>query len=127
MARTKAQLSTGARLADCLTVGFLVMNCPAEKVRGVLAAHGVQSQRRRGLPREVLVYFVMAMVLYANVAYEEVLRLVIEGLRQVLGDEALAEATVTKGAISQARTQVGAAPLRQLYEEQVRPQASFEF
>jgi hypothetical protein len=122
MARTKTELPTGARLADYLTVGFLVMNCPVDKVRRVLAAHGVQSQRRRSLPREVLVYFVMAMVLYANVAYEEVLRLVIEGLRQVLGDEALAKATVTKGAISQARTQVGAAPLRQLYEEQVRPQ-----
>ncbi|MFV0276249.1 MAG: IS4 family transposase [Parahaliea sp.] len=122
MARTKAELSTGARLADYLTVGFLAMNCPVEKVREALEAHGVQSQRRRGLPREVLVYFVMAMVLYANVAYEEVLRLVIEGLRQLLGDEALARTTVTKGAISQARSQVGAAPLRQLYDELVGPQ-----
>jgi hypothetical protein len=50
-----------------------------------------------------------------------VLRLVIEGLRQLLGDEAVDKATVTKGAISQARLQVGAAPLRQLYREQVVP------
>ncbi len=69
----------------------------------------------------MLVYFVMAMALYANVAYEEVLRLVIEGLRQLLGDEDLAKAAVTKGAISQARGQVGVAPLRQLYRGQVRP------
>jgi hypothetical protein len=121
MARTKATLSSGARLADYLTIGFLAMNCPADKVRAALEAHGVESKRRRGLPHEVLVYFVMAMVLYANVAYEEVLRLVIEGLRQLLGDEGLAKATVTKGAISQARAHVGAAPLRQLYHEQVRP------
>ncbi|MCC5885611.1 MAG: IS4 family transposase [Gammaproteobacteria bacterium] len=121
MARTKATLSTGARLADYLTIGFLAMNCPVEKVRAALEAHGAQSKRRRGLPHEVLVYFVMAMVLYANVAYEEVLRLVIEGLRQLLGDEGLAKATVTKGAISQARALVGAGPLRQLYREQVRP------
>jgi hypothetical protein len=121
MARTKAELSTGARLADYLTVGFLAMNCPVDKVREVLQAHGVQSRRRRGLPHEVLVYFVMAMVLYANVAYEEVLRLVIEGLRQLLGDAALTKATVSKGAISQARGKVGAAPLRQLYLEQVHP------
>ena len=121
MARSRAELSAGSRLADYLTVGYLAMNCPLDKVRAALAAHGAQSKRRRGLPHEVLVYFVMAMVLYANVAYEEVLRLVIEGLRQVLGDAGVAKATVTKGAISQAREQVGLAPLRQLYREQVRP------
>ena len=73
MARIKGELPGGARLADYLAVGFLAMNCPLDKVRQVLAAHGVQSRRRRSLPREVLVYFVMAMVLYANVAYDEVL------------------------------------------------------
>jgi hypothetical protein len=71
MARTKGQLSTGARLADFLTVGFLAMRCPVEAVKQVLKKNGAQSQRRRGLPREVLVYFVMMMVLYATVAYED--------------------------------------------------------
>ena len=121
MARVKAELSAGARLADFLTVGFLAMNCPLDKVRQALAANDAQSKRRRGLPHEVLVYFVMAMVLYANVAYEEVLRLVVEGLRPLLGDDGLSNTTVTKGAISQARGQVGVAPLRQLYQEQVCP------
>lgn len=121
MARNKAELSAGARLADYLTVGFLAMNCPLDKVRQALAANDAQSKRRRGLPHEVLVYFVMAMVLYANVAYEEVLRLVVEGLRPLLGDDGVSNATVTKGAISQARGQVGVAPLRQLYREQVCP------
>ena len=109
MARVKAELSAGARLADYLTVGFLAMNCPLDKVRQVLVANDAQSKRRRGLPHEVLVYFVMAMVLYANVAYEEVLRLVVEGLRPLLGDDGVSNATVTKGAISQARGQVGVA------------------
>jgi len=121
MARSKGELPGGARLADYLTVGYLAMNCPLEKVQAALAAKGAQSKRRRGLPREALVYFVMAMCLYANVAYEEVLRLVIEGLRELLGDEGLAKATVTKGAISQARSQVGAEPLKALYHEQVCP------
>jgi hypothetical protein len=121
MARTKATLAGGARLADLLAVGYLAMNCPLERVRAALAANSAQSQRRRGLPHEVLVYFVMAMCLYATVAYEEVLGLVIEGLRELWGDEGLAEVSVTKGAISQARHRVGVAPLRQLYEEQVGP------
>lgn len=121
MARSKAELSTGARLADYLTVGFLAMNCPLDKVREALVGNAAQSKRRRGLPHEVLVYFVMAMCLYANVAYEEVLRLVIEGLRQLVGDDEMFRAVVTKGAISQARGQVGVAPLRQLYQSQVVP------
>ena len=56
MARTKAVLTSGARLVDYLTVGFLVMQCPLEKVRKALDKHGAQSKRNRGLPHEVLVY-----------------------------------------------------------------------
>lgn len=121
MARTKATLAGGARLADHLAVGYLLMNCPLERVREVLAAHGAQSQRHRRISHEVLVYFVMAMCLYGRVAYEEVLRLVIEGLRPCWGDEGLAEHTVTKGAISCGREAIGVGPLKQLYDEQVAP------
>jgi hypothetical protein len=51
MARTKAQLSAGVRLANCLTVGYLAMRCPVGKVRDTLALHDAQSQRQRGLPQ----------------------------------------------------------------------------
>jgi hypothetical protein len=121
MARTKAELPAGARLADLLTVGYLALQCPLAKVRSALESHKAQSKRRRGLPHEVLVYFVMMMVLYADVAYEDVMRLVMEGMRTLLGETQLAKAIVSKGAISQARGLVGEAPLRQLYEEQVHP------
>lgn len=121
MARTKASLPGGGRLADHLAVGYLAMNCPLEKVRSVLAAHGAQSKRHRRIPHEVLVYFVMAMCLYGRIAYEEVFRLVIEGLRPSLGDAGLAAHGVTKAAISMARQGVGAGPLKQLYEESVQP------
>jgi hypothetical protein len=97
------------------------MRCPVEKVRQTLEKHGVHSKRKRDLPREVLVYFVMMMVLYGTVGYEDVMRLVIEGLRGSLGEDGLEKAAVTKGAISQARGEVGEAPLRELYQEQVRP------
>lgn len=65
MARTKARLGTGVRLADYLTVGYLAMRCPLDKVRETLRRQGAESQRRRGLPHDVLIYFVLAMVLYA--------------------------------------------------------------
>lgn len=52
MARIKAELSSGARLADYLTVGFLAMNCPLDQVRRALAANDAESKRPRGLPDE---------------------------------------------------------------------------
>jgi Insertion element 4 transposase N-terminal/Transposase DDE domain len=121
MARTKATLSGTARLSDYLAVGYLAMQCPVNDVRRTLEHHGVHSKRQRGIPRDVLVYYVMMMVLYANVAYEEVFQYVIEGLRRALGDESLAQRSVCKSAISQARTAVGAAPFKDLYDSLVTP------
>jgi hypothetical protein len=121
MARTKATLSGTARLADYLTVGYLALQCPVREVRQTLERHGLQSQRQCAIPRDVLIYYVMMMVLYGNVAYEEVFQYVIEGLRRALGDETLAKRSVTKGAISQARSFVGEAPFKDLYESQVTP------
>jgi Insertion element 4 transposase N-terminal/Transposase DDE domain len=120
MARTKAVLGAGARLADHLAVGYLAMNCPLDRVREVLRECGAQSKRRRDLPHEVLVYYVMAMCLYRKTAYEEVLRVVVEGLRTLYGD-AISETVASKAAISQGRTRLGAEPLRRLYEQQVGP------
>ena len=106
MARTKATLGAGARLADYLTVGYLALNCPLDRVRQTLVDCGAQSKRRRGLPHEVLVYYVMCMCLYRRAAYEEVLRIVVEGLRGVYGEE-IGQTLVNKAAISLARTRVG--------------------
>jgi hypothetical protein len=97
------------------------MQCPVNTVRRTLEHHGVHSKRQRGIPHDVLVYYVMMMVLYANVAYEEVFQYVIEGLRRALGDQTLAQRSVCKSAISQARTAVGAAPFKDLYDSLVTP------
>lgn len=111
MARTIAKLPGGTRLADHLALGYLAMNCPLDRVRAVLAANSAASRRYRGLPHEVLVYFVMAMNLYATVAYEEVLRCVVEGLRQLWGDS-IKDVVVSKAAITAARQRVGVEPLK---------------
>ena len=67
----------------------MALNCPLDRVHEVLAECGVQSQRRRGLPHEVLVYYVMSMCLYRRAAYEEVLRVVVEGFCAVFMVSAL--------------------------------------
>ena len=120
MARTKATLGAGARLADYLTVGYLALNCPLDRVRQTLVECGAQSKRRRGLPHEVLVYYVMCMCLYRRAAYEEVLRIVVEGLRGVYGEE-IGQTLVSKAAISLARTRVGVKTFEALYRSQVVP------
>jgi hypothetical protein len=119
MARTKAVLGAGARLADHLAVAYLAMNCPLQRVRQVLQELGAQSKRRRDLPAEVLVFYVMALCLYRRAAYEEVLRVVVEGLRSVYGDE-IGETVAGKAAISQGRTRLGSEPLARLYAMQVQ-------
>ena len=120
MARTKASLGAGARLADYVTVGYLALNCPLERVREALARCGAQSKRRRDLPHEVLVYYLLCLRLYRRAAYEEVFALVVAGLRGVYQNH-IGVKLVSKAAISIARTQMGNAVFDALYREQVRP------
>jgi len=119
MARTKATLGAGARLADYLMLGYLALDCPLDKVREVLSERDRHSQRRRGLPHEMVVYYVMCLCLYRQTAYEEVLHIVIEGLRRIYGEE-IRDVAVTKGAISTARARVGAQVFEALYRSQVQ-------
>lgn len=50
MARAKAELSSGTRLADYLAIGLLARVLPAERVHEALNAHDVNSQRVRRYP-----------------------------------------------------------------------------
>jgi Insertion element 4 transposase N-terminal len=57
------------------------MNCPLQRVRQVLQEPGAQSERRRDRPAVALVFHVMAPCLCRRAAYEEVQRVVVEGLQ----------------------------------------------
>ena len=72
MARTKALLGTGARLADHLSASLLARVFPAEVVNDVLDAHDRNSKRVRCFPAVAGVYFCMSLSLYPEAAYEEV-------------------------------------------------------
>ena len=80
MARTKAVLGSGARLADYLSASLLARVVPAEVVHDVLDAHGRNSQRLRSFPAVVGVYYCIALSLYPEAAYEEVFAAVSQGL-----------------------------------------------
>jgi hypothetical protein len=122
MARTAAALPAGCRLTDHISLGVLTAQFPVELVEQVLFETERLSARERDLPAHVMVYYAIALALYADVSTREVLRCVVEGARW-LGDPI--ETTMpSKSGISQARTRLGAAPLEALYRAVVSPVAT---
>jgi Insertion element 4 transposase N-terminal/Transposase DDE domain len=116
-------------ITDRIALGALTHTFPPELVDQVVAETGRAERRRRLLPARVVVYFVLALALYGQVAYEEVMRCLVEGLGwaqqarrgrrtwpywHVPGASALAEA----------RERLGAEPLRVLFERTARPLAT---
>ena len=120
MARTTAGVPAGTRLTDHISLGVLTASVPLDVVHAVLQATDRASERERALPAHVMVYYCIAMALYADVATREVLRCLLEGIRW-LGGDAGAVVPASKAGISQARTRLGAAPLEALYRRVVTP------
>jgi Insertion element 4 transposase N-terminal/Transposase DDE domain len=122
MARVPAGLPAGIRLSDHISLGVIARTVPIEEVRRILAETGRASERERDLPAHVMVYYAIALALHMTAGTREVLRCLLEGLRRLWGADVVRVAG--KSGISQARTRLGEAPLRRLYERVVRPIAT---
>jgi len=68
-------------LTDRIGLGVLTRLVHRDLVDEVLAQTDRTQRRRRLLPARVVVYFVLAMTLFFDDAYEEVMRKLVEGLR----------------------------------------------
>lgn len=123
MSRTVAGLKKGSRATDFVSLGVLTKYIPAEKVDKVLHETKRQSQRHRQLPARLMVYYVLALSLYMEVSYGEVLRCLLEGL-EWLGWSVQSLRQTARSSISQARRRLGPDPLRKLYEDLVGPIAN---
>src|SRR4051794_3134755 len=119
MAGASAGLPAGVRLSDHISLGVIARAFPADQVRRVLSETGRASERERDLPAQVMVYHAIALALYMGSSTREVLRCLLEGLRWLWGAGSVKVAG--RSGISQARTRLGEAPLRQLYKQMVRP------
>lgn len=117
--RQRAAVS-GARLTDRIGVGVLTRLIDRDLVDDVLAETGRVEQRSRLLPARVVVYYVLGLCLFFGEAYEEVMRLLVGGLR-FLGTWGQKWKVPTTGAITQARQRLGAEPLRVLFERVAVP------
>jgi hypothetical protein len=108
------------RLTDRIGIGVLTRVVNRDLIDEVLAATGTREQRTRLLPARVVVYYVMALCLFYEDAYEEVMRKLVAGLQSLRswhGDWRVP----TTSAISQARTRLGPAPMQALFQRVAVP------
>jgi hypothetical protein len=122
MARVSKVRLEGDRLSDLMNIGVLTSRFPLDEVHAVLQETGRASQRLRDLPAHVMVYYVIAMALYRAEGTREVLRLLLDGLRAIVGLGVAIE-PAGKAAISRARTRLGVEPVKELYDRLVKPVA----
>jgi hypothetical protein len=113
---------TDQRLSDHISIGVLTRVFPPELVDRVVLEAGRVERRHRLLPARVVVYYVLAMALFADASYEEVMRALVEGLSWASGWRQAWEVPA-KGSIFKARSRLGREPLRLLFEAVARPLA----
>ena len=109
-------------IPDLIGLGLLAAFCPPATIDAILRDTSRLEQRKRLLPARLVVYYVLAMALYASEGYRELYRLLVEGLRSV--DPTLPIMVPQKSALSKARERVGSAPLRRLFEQTSVPMAT---
>ena len=110
------------RLTDHLAIGVLTGLIHRDIVDDVIRECGKREKRSRLLPAHVVMYYVLALSLFFGEAYEEVMRQLVNGLR-FLGNWRANWEVPSTSAISQARTRLGEAPMKLLFERIAVPMA----
>ncbi|WP_044887443.1 IS4 family transposase [Frankia torreyi] len=109
----------GGRLTDHISLGVLTGFVHHDLVDDVLVATGRVEKRSRKLPARVMVYFTLAMWLFFDDDYEEVMEKLVAGLK-VFGWWRDWEVPTGSG-ITHARKRLGEEPLRVLFERAAEP------
>ncbi len=118
-----AGVAAEGRWADQISLGVLASAVPRDVIDDVAAAAGRQAKRSDGkLPPHVMVYFAMAMALFADEDYEEVAA----RLAGTLGSWGCWDArwgAPTSGGITRARERLGFEPVRDIFARVAVPVA----
>ncbi|MGW4897475.1 transposase domain-containing protein [Kitasatospora sp. NPDC004240] len=101
-------------------MGVLTEAFPAEVVREAIERCGRLEKRQRLLPAETVVYFVLAMCLFPQLGYADVMKLVPPG-RSVTSENRRPPPAPTTAAIGRARLRLGPEPLKELFHRLCRP------
>jgi hypothetical protein len=118
-----AGVAAGARWADQVSLGVLASSVPRDVIDDVVVACGKQAKRSDGkLPPHVMVYFAMAMALFADGDYEEVAARLAGGLGS-WGCWDARWGAPTSGGLARARERLGFEPLRDIFAQVAVPVA----
>jgi hypothetical protein len=101
----------------------LTRSFPSQVVDEVIAGQGRTEQRKRLLPARLVVYYVMALALFASEGYEEVMRQLVAGLAWTTRWRETWQVP-SSPAISKARTRLGPAVLAALFDRVCVPVAT---
>jgi hypothetical protein len=128
VARPGRQVVAGDRLADRIGIGVLAKVFPPELVDRVVDRAGVREQRKRTLPARVVVYYLLAMVLFFQSGYGEVWNKLVAGLDWARRFQARMSLGMlpTPAAITLARQRLGWQVMAALLEETAGPLAGQE-
>src|SRR5216684_591621 len=112
------------RLSDWISLGVLASWVPRDAVEEAVEATGKGAKRKGGkLPPHVMVYFAMALALFAGEDYEETWVRLAETLAD-WGCWDPSQGTVTTGGLTQARQRLGHEPVREVFAQVARPVAT---
>ncbi|MFD1540526.1 IS4 family transposase [Nonomuraea guangzhouensis] len=104
-----------------MAVGALTALIPRQVLDAAIAAHECRERRVRKLPAHVVVYLLIALCLFPDDDYEEVVEKLTGMLAFVPGSR---WEPPTRGAVTQARQRLGAEPVKEVFERVARPAAS---
>lgn len=104
------------RLPDRVSVGLLAKVFPPSLVDQVIDEAQAREVRRRALPARLMVYFTLALWLFADIGYELVLRRLVEGLDWAGWGSALGQVP-KDSSITRARERLGVGVFRLLFTE----------
>src|SRR5215468_11934188 len=123
---TQTGVVAGGALTDWVSLGVLASSVPRDVVDDAIAEAGKGARRARGkLPPHVMVYFVMALALFADDDYEEVAARLTETLRGWDCWETGWEVP-TRGGITQARQRLGPEPVAGVFAQVAVPVAGLD-
>ena len=112
------------RLSDWISLGVLASWVPRDAVEEAVEATGKAAKRKGGkLPPHVMVYFVMALALFAEEDYEETW----VRLSETLADWGCwddSQASVTTGGLTQAWQRLGHEPVKETFAQVAVPVAA---
>ena len=112
----------GGRLTDHVGLGVLSARFDRDLLEEVLNRTGRREKRSRRLPAHVMVRYVIAMGLFFEESYDEVMRRLVGNLRR-LGSWDVDWQVPTASAITQARQRLGVEPVQALFERAAVPLA----